>query len=133
MPALEPVVGVRVVATPASIDDATWTPSAGTAVWRTAPDEAFAWQPDASVTVDLDDPDAIIEPEHGFVAAKLSAADLERLGRHVDAPLPTDRPALVQGKVAGVPVRLGLLAGGGAVLLVHAAHADDLRGRLGWR
>ena len=132
MPALEPIVGVRVVATAESIDGATWTPTAGTSVWRTAPDEAFAWQPDASVKVELDDPDAIIEPEHGFVIAKLTASDLERVGRHVDFPLPTDLPALVQGKVAGVPVRLGLPAAGVGILLVHAAYADDLRRRLGW-
>jgi hypothetical protein len=132
VPALEPIVGVRVVATAESIDDARWTPTAGTAVWRTAPDEAFAWQSDAAVTVALDDPDAIIEPERGFVVAKLSPADLEWVGRHVDFPLPTDLPALVQGKVAGVPVRLGLPAAGVGVLLVHAAYADDLRKRLGW-
>jgi hypothetical protein len=132
VPALEPIAGVRVVAAPDAIDGASWVPSTGTRVWRSAPDEAFAWQPGADVTVELDDPDAIIEPETGFVAAVLSADDVAIVGRHVDVSLPTDLPALVQGKIAGVPARLGLPAGGGGVLLVHAAYAEELARRLGW-
>jgi hypothetical protein len=132
VPALEPVVGVRVVGAPEAIDGAAWTPSPGTRIWRTAPDEAFAWHPDATLEVALDDPDAIVEPEHGFVAATLSPHDVEGVGRHVEVPLPSDLPALVQGKVAGVPARLGLLPDGSGVLLVHAAYADELRERLGW-
>jgi len=132
VPALEPIIGVRVVAAADSIDRATWTPSTGTRILRTAPDEAFAWQPGGTVSVDLDDPDAIVEPEDGFVAATLSARDVEQVGRHVDVPLPVDRPALVQGKIAGVPAKLGLPPGDGGLLLVHAAYADELRERLGW-
>jgi hypothetical protein len=132
VPALEPVVGVRVVASPASIDGATWIPTTGTRVWRTAPDEAFAWQPGAGVDVTVDDPDAIIEPEHGFVSATLAEGDVELIGRHVEIPFPTERPALVQGKIAGVPASLGLLPDGGAILVVQAAYADELARRLGW-
>jgi hypothetical protein len=131
VPALEPVAGVRVVALPEAIDGAAWEPRAGTAVWRTAPDEAFAWQRDALVTVTLDDPDAITEPESGFVAADLSAADLAVVDHHVDVPLPSEA-ALVQGKVAGVPARLGLRGNGTGILLVQAAHARELAERLGW-
>jgi len=132
VPALEPIVGVRVVGAAGSIDGAVWVPSTGTRVWRTAPDEAFAWQPGATVSVTVDDPDAIVEPEHGFVAATLSAADVAWVGRHVEIPLPTDLPALVQGKIAGVPARLGLLPDGSGVLLVHTAYADELGRRLRW-
>ena len=132
MLALEPVVGVRVVAAPDAIDAAAWTPSSGTRIWRTAPDEAFAWQPGATLEVALDDLDAIVEPEHGFVVATLSPQDVEQVGRHVEVPLPTDLPALVQGKIAGVPARLGLLPDGGGILLVHAAYTDELARRLGW-
>ena len=132
MPALEPIVGVRLVAAPESIDGATWVPSTGTRVWRTAPDEAFAWQPGAVVNVTVDDADAIIEPEHGFVAATLSPVELEWVGRRVEIPLPKDRPALVQGKVAGVPASLGLLPDGSGVLLAQAAYADELTRRLRW-
>ena len=132
MPALEPIVGVRVVAAAETIDRAAWVPSTGTRVLRTAPDEAFAWQPGATVSVTIDDPDAIVEPEHGFVAATLSPADVERVARHVEIPLPLDLPALVQGKIAGVPARLGLLPDGSGVLLVHAAYAEELTRRLRW-
>jgi hypothetical protein len=132
VPALEPIVGVRVVADAESIDRAAWVPSIGTRVWRTAPDEAFGWQPGATISVSVDDADAIIEPEDGFVAATLSPKDVEWVGRHVEIPLPTDLPALVQGKIAGVPARLGLLPDGGGVLLAHAAYAEELTRRLGW-
>jgi hypothetical protein len=132
VPALEPIIGVRVVAAADSIDRATWTPSTGTRILRTAPDEAFAWQPGATVSVTIDDPDAIIEPEHGFAVATLSPADVERVGRHVDVPLPSDRPSLVQGKIAGVPAKLGLPPGEGGLLLVQSAYADELARRLGW-
>ena len=131
MPALESVVGVRIVATPAAIDGATYEPSKGLQLWRTSPDEGFAWHPERPPTVILDDPEAIIEPEHGFVRALLTPSDLEDVRRHVEYPLPTDLPALVQGKVAGVPARLALF-GDSAILLVHAAYADELRERLGW-
>ena len=74
MPALERIVGLRIVARPDAIDGARWTPTTGTRIWRTAPDEALAWQPDATLSVELDDPDAIVEPDAGFVTARLSAA-----------------------------------------------------------
>src|SRR4051812_43739375 len=132
VPALEAVVGVRIVARPDSIDRATWDPKTGTQVFRIATDEAFAWQPGAVVTVTVDDADAIVEPEHGFVAATLSREDVERIRAHVETPLPADLPALVQGKIAGVPAKLGLPRNGRAVLLVQVAYAADLRARLGW-
>ena len=132
MPALEPIVGIRVVATPDAIDGARWTPKTGTRVWRTAPDEALAWQPDGVLSVDLDDPDAIVEPEHGFLTATLTAGEVADLGRHVDVPLPSEPPAFVQGKIAGVPASLGLPPGGGGILVVQAAYANELVRRLGW-
>jgi hypothetical protein len=132
VPAFEPVTGVRIVATPAAIGAAAYEPSKGMQLWRTSPDEGFAWHPERPPTVTLDDPDAIVEPEHGFVRALLSPADLESVRRHVDYALPTELPALVQGKVAGVPARLALL-GDAAILMVQAAYADELERRLGWR
>ena len=132
MPALEPIVGIRVVAAPQAIDGARWTPTTGTRLWRTAPDEALAWQPDGMLAVELDDPDAIVEPERGFVTAILTADEVADLGRHVDVPLPSEPPALVQGKIAGVPASLGLPPGGGGIIVVQAAYADELTRRLGW-
>src|SRR3954453_7072808 len=127
VPALEAVIGVRIVASPDSIDRATWDPKTGTQVLRTAPDEAFAWQPGAVVTVTVDDADAIVEREHGFVAATLSPEDLDRIRPHMEPPPPVALPALVQDKIAGIPAKLGLPGAGRGILLVQVAYAADLK------
>jgi hypothetical protein len=49
---------------------------------------------------------------------------------HVEFQLPVGRPVLVQGKVAGVPVKLLLGEDGGALLVVQTAYAADLEARL---
>ena len=70
MPALEPVDGLRVVATPAALDAARWSGD-GVDVLRIAPDEAFAI---GATGVEVDDPDAIVEAEAGFAVALLTPA-----------------------------------------------------------
>ena len=133
MPALEPIAGVRVVATAEALDRAAWHEDI-TLVWRFAPDEAVGWRagyPAHAVTVD--DPHAIVEPEHGFLGAYLMPADVVDLRRHCDFAWPDHRPAIVQGKVAGVPVKIQLADfANGDCLLVAAAYADELTARLGW-
>ncbi len=134
---LERVVGLRVVADPEALDGATWDAGMSTAarsgaarpvvVFRIAPDEAFGL---AAETVDVDDPHAIVEPEHGFVLAELDRESLERIGERLEWPLPAERPVLAQGNIAGVPAKL-LLRESGDMLLVAAAHAVELEGRLG--
>ena len=126
MPALEPVAGLRVVAAPAALDAARWTGD-DVDVVRIAPDEAFAV---GATGVDLDDPDAIVEPEAGFAVALLDREEVAALAAHTDWVLPTEAGALGQGKVAGVPARL--LIGEPSLLVTHAAYAAELRGRLGW-
>ena len=81
-------------------------------------------------TVDIDDPDAIVEDEAGFVGAWLDPAEIEP---HTEWPLPTERPALAQGSIAGVPAKLWLPDDGRAFLLTAAAYAHELETRLGWR
>lgn len=125
MPALEPLRGLHVVAAPAALDGARWIGEV--TVLRLAPDEALAI--DATGVV-LDDPDAIVEPETGFVAAVLEPDDLLGVVDHMDWMLPDAPDALGQGKVAGVPVRI--LMSALPVLFVQAAYVDELRGRLGW-
>ena len=131
---LEPIQGVRVVASPEAIDRAVWNPEYGTLVWRFAPDDAFgsrAGAPTTSVTVD--DPDAIIELEHGYYAAYLMPVDVAELRRHCEFEWPMERPALVQGNIAGVPAKVWLADfANGDCLLVAAAYADELATRLGW-
>jgi hypothetical protein len=122
--ALEPLRGLRVVATPDALDRARWTGSP--ILLRFAPDEMLAID---AVTVDIDDEDAIVEHESGFVGARLAPDDLARLIAHVDWPLPTDAGALAQGKIAGVPAKL--LLDPAPLLVTNAAYADELVDRLG--
>jgi hypothetical protein len=71
---------------------------------------------------------AIVEPEPGFSAARLDRAGLESVLAHVEFRLPAERPALAQGKVAGVPAKL-LLDDDSALLVVQTAYAADLEAR----
>ena len=137
MPGLEPLAGLRVVADSAALDAARWSGEATITVLGIAPDEAFAI---GATAVDVDDEHAIVEPEPGFSGARLDsaglsgvrldAAGLESVLAHVEFTLPAERPALVQGKVAGVPAKLLLDEGGGALLVVQSAYIADLEARL---
>jgi hypothetical protein len=119
---LERVRGLRVVADRSAVDGARWTGDAVT-VLRFAPDEAFAI---GATAVDIDDPDAIFEDEAGFDAG---AVDLDVVAAHIEWALPSERPALAQGSIAGVPAKLWL-TDEGATLVVQAAYAADLLARL---
>jgi hypothetical protein len=115
---------LRVVADPAALDAASWQGDRVT-VLRFAPDDAFALGADG---VDVDDPDAIVESEAGFVGAWLPVSALLA---HIEWSLPIERPDLAQGSVANVPAKLWLPAeDGDALLLTAAALADDLMSRL---
>ena len=126
MPALDRLRGVRVVADPASLDRASWRGDDVT-VLRLAPDDAFGV---GATAVDIDDEHAIVEEEVGFVGAWLDPDDVEP---HLEWSLPTERPALAQGSIAGVPAKLWLPADGDALLLTAAAYGDELSRRLGSR
>ena len=126
MPALEPVAGIRVVAAPAVLDGARWSGD-DVDVLRTAPDEALGL---GATAVEVDDPDAIEEPEAGFVVALLDDDDLRSIAAHTDWELPTATGELAQGKIAGVPAKV--VGGRPALLITNTAYADELRERLGW-
>ena len=126
MPALEQLHGWRVIADPGALDRAIWA-GEDVIVLRIAPDEAFAV---GAVGVDVDEPDAIVEPEAGFVGVRLSPNDLERVVTHLDWPIADVPGVLAQGKVAGVPAKI--LTGEPALLVTQAAYAHDLADRLGW-
>jgi hypothetical protein len=129
VPALEPVVAWRVVTRPDALDRARWH-GEQVHVLRLAPDEALGV---GATGVDVDDPDAIAEPEAGVSTTQLSAEELEHVMGHVEWELP-DLPApagtVVQGKIAGVPAKL--LLGKLALLVVQTCYVHDLRTRLGW-
>ncbi|MFL5779216.1 MAG: hypothetical protein ACJ761_09760 [Chloroflexota bacterium] len=128
MPGLDTLPGRHVVAMPGSLDRATWE---GTAVrvLRFAPDEALGL---GATSVRTDDPEAIAVEERGFAGGHLTAGELAVVLEHVEWPLPVARPALAQGKIAGVPARLWLEPDGSAILVVQTAYAHDLLTRLGW-
>ena len=123
MPGLEPLRGMRVIAEPAALDAARWQ-GTDIIVLRFAPDDAFAIGAD---DVDIYDEHGIVESEVGFVGVWLPVDAVER---HVDWPLPGERPALAQGFVATVPAKVWLPDDGHVLLLTAAAYADELAGRL---
>ncbi|HEX5014684.1 MAG TPA: hypothetical protein VFV72_11075 [Candidatus Limnocylindrales bacterium] len=125
MPALEPIRLIHVVADPAALDAAPWVDDE--VVLRIAADEALVGGGSAAV---VDDPDAIVVDEVGFSAATLDDGALAQLLGHVEFQLPPERPALVQGKIAGVPAKLHV--GEPTLLVVQTAYADELRSLLGW-
>jgi hypothetical protein len=128
VPALEPVVAWRVVANPGALDAARWEGDA-VDVLRIAPDEALGLR---ATGVDIDDPDAIVQPEAGFSSARISPSELRGLVGHVEWEVPGDAAAgtLAQGKIAGVPAKL--VIGEPAILIVQTCYVHDLRTRLGW-
>jgi hypothetical protein len=126
VPALEPVAGWRVVATPDALDRAQWVGD-DVDVVRIAPDEALGI---GATGVAVDDPHAISESDNGFVVALLTESDLAALAAHVDWPLPMTTGSLAQGKIGGVPAKL--VVGSSTFVITQAAYADELRERLGW-
>ena len=134
MPALEPVAGLRVVARPDAIDGARWEGD-DIDVIRIAPDEAFGI---GAFGVEVDDADAIIEPESGFAVALLDTDDQFGVVEHLEWILPDEPGVIAQGKVAGVPARIrtgdpaSTPVDSPALLITNVAYADELRRRLGW-
>ncbi len=124
MRAPEPIHALRVVASPKALDDLAWTDEV--AALRFAPDDLLAVGA-ASVQVSGEH---LVVDEAGFVGWWLTPDEVrEQVLPHVDWPLPTARPALAQGLVAGVPAKLWL-AEDRALLLCAAAYAHELEERL---
>ncbi len=128
-PVLEPLDCVRVVTTPAALAGAAWSPEV--VVLRTAPDEAIVVGSDVPP---LDDPHAIIESDRGWHGAwvEISAAETF-LASAADWSLPEQRPALAQGMVAGLSVKVWIDSERALFVVSHTV-ADELIERLppGW-
>jgi hypothetical protein len=125
---------VRVVASPAAIDGAAWqSPHSAPddfepLVLRFAPDEALAI---GATGVHLDDADAIVEAEVGYVALMFPVDEFfDLVLPRVEWAAPAERPAFAQGSVAGVPAKLYVDSTGAATVFVLAAYLDDLLPRL---
>ena len=117
--------GWRIIASPAALDAAPWPQ--GSQVVRISPDDVFlSGSEEPSVP---GDPWAIVTPELGFSIATVH--DLGALAeQHIEWALPTTRPSLAQGQIAGVPAKLVLLADGSTQLLVACAARHELQERL---
>ena len=131
MPALERLAGTRVVAEPDVIDALIAALPPATIAIRPASDDAIlvGVLMTAVPAVVADDPHAIIEDERGFVGGWCALTDLRP---HLEWLPPTDRPALAQGSVAGVPAKLWIVDDERVLLVAAAAHAHVLAERLGW-
>ena len=94
--------GLRVVATPDALDHAYFT--GDVIVLRIAADEVFAI---GAVHAEITDQHAIIERETAFVGWGLTIAEFAtHIERHIEWALPTHRPALAQGLIANLPLKL---------------------------
>lgn len=126
--------GVRVVAEPGAIDRAVWQDAGPSPdefeplILRLAPDEAFAV---GATGVRLDDPDAVAEPEVGYVAVMYPVDEfIDFVMPHVEWPVPAARPAFVQGAIAGVPAKLYIDLTGAATVFLLNAYLDDFLARV---
>ena len=121
---------VRITAKPAAIDAVAW-PSHAIMV-RVAPDDALVIDAtvDDAAAVAAADPHAIIEPEAMFRGAWLDDAQLEALTHKLEWPLPTTRPALAQGMVCGLAIKLVLQADR-TMLIVSGSAFHEVPDRLG--
>jgi hypothetical protein len=126
--------GMRVVASPEAIASAVWRDDGPgpdefePLVLRLADDDVYAI---GATGVEIDDPDAIVEQESGFIALMFPADEfVDIVIPHLEWPPPMQRPALAQGAIAGVPAKLYLDSTGAAIVLVLASYLDDLLSRL---
>jgi len=120
----EPLAALRVVGAPEALDEL--VAPVEHPVLRLAPDDVLVIGA-ASVQVTGEH---LVVDEAGFVGWWLTPEELrEQVVPHVDWPLPTARPALAQGLVAGVPAKLWLTEDR-ALLLCNAAYAHELEERL---
>lgn len=124
MRAPEPMPGTRLVVSPTVLDGMEWPP--GSVAVMLAADELFLLGNFMAV---FGTEPSIIEPESGFVGWWLTHAELTAVAHHADWPLPMERPAVAQGLIAGVPVRLWL-GEDRTLLLVQTAYAHELSERL---
>jgi sarcosine oxidase subunit alpha len=97
-----------------------------------APDDALVIDAtvDDAAPVATHDPYAIIEPEAMFRGAWLDDAQLEALTHKLEWPLPAERPALAQGMVYGLAIKL-VLETDRTLLIVSGSAFHEVADRLG--
>lgn len=124
MRAPEPLPALRVIAAPEALDDLNLADEHP--ALRLAPDDLLVIGAASAEVVG----EHLVVDEAGFVGWWLTPDEVTtHVLPHVDWPLPTARPSLAQGLIAGVPAKLWL-AEDRALLLCPAAYADELMERL---
>ena len=121
----ERLEAIRIVADSGALDRVEG-PEAGH-LMRLAPDDLLVLPPLDRVVVD--DPHAIVEPECGFSGAWFGASELMALQSLSEWRFPEERPAVAQGHLAGLPVKM-LFASPGALVLVPTVIAHHLEERV---
>jgi hypothetical protein len=123
----ERLEGWRVVARPDALDALEPAPGQAIAL-RLAPDDLLVLG--LTEAPRIDDPDAIVVAERGYVGWTLDETERAALLRHhVEWEPGPDRPALAQGLIAGVPAKLWLDERS-ALLLCPAAYAAEMEARI---
>jgi hypothetical protein len=137
---VEGLTGWRVVADPASLDEISGTvpvssPSGGRAgeagrgvLLRFAPDDALVL---GEKEVAVSDPHAIVERDTGWAALQMTEERaLDLIAAHASWQASLDRPVLLQGMVAGLPVKV-YLDGEQSMIIIAAPFGHELEDRLG--
>jgi len=120
----EPIPALRVVAAPGALDDLSLADEHP--ALRLAPDDLLVI---GAASAEVNGEHLLVD-EAGFVGWWLTPEEVTaHVLPHVDWPLPTARPALAQGLIAGVPAKLWL-SEDRALLLCPAAYAHELMDRL---
>ncbi len=123
----ETLIGTRVVALPAAIDACVAALPGTMTAMRFAPDEVFLI---GKGQIEIDDEFGIVEREAGLSAFRFSPAQFERLIAHrIEWTVPTNRPALVQGRFLAVPVKIWLTEEQ-VLLLCATAFVHELQERI---
>jgi hypothetical protein len=121
------ITGTRVVAAPASLDACVAALPETMSALRFADDEVFLV---GKGQIELDDEYAIVEREVGFSAFRFHPPLFAELVAHrLEWQLPTARPALAQGRLMAIPVKIWL-TDSEVLLICPTAFAHELAERL---
>jgi len=124
VPELEPMIGLRINATPAALDAAVWPP--GARVMRLAPDDVFLI---GDGDFELEDPHAIVDHEAGFSGTWLQVGEMAGwLEKNAMWRL-AEPGRLAQGMAAHLPIKT-MVEGDQVLVLTATVVAHELAERL---
>ena len=122
---LDRIPATRIVATPAALDSTIWPANA--LALRLAADEVLLLSTSAPT---LNDSYAIIEPDAGFAGVWLPMDEAQAIfAHHCEWAMPSARPALAQGAIAGIAAKVWVEAER-VLILVPAPFVAEFEERL---